>query len=233
MTQRLQRILARFLAQGFAAQDLARVTVVRSRKDGVPRVIAFARVTLFGPGATRLHDDLVAVAASWPEWEAPLDVFGDKEDRRAVERLEQLLVDSPTLEGVGARAREQIRKAAPAHFDTLWPHLEAEAGSIVRDVTEDLHRRGEHEARGLERILDQQVALAERTLRDTQQLTLPGIKADERKQIDEDRKYLEGRARALRGDRAEEPNALRAIYEVLQTRTEPVGLVYLWPATRG
>ena len=46
----------RYLAQGFSANDLSRVTVVRSKRDAVARVIVFGRLSLFGVGAARLHD---------------------------------------------------------------------------------------------------------------------------------------------------------------------------------
>ncbi len=51
----VQRILCRFLAQGFWAHDLSRVTVVKSRRDSMARVIVFGRLTLFGAGAVRLQ----------------------------------------------------------------------------------------------------------------------------------------------------------------------------------
>jgi hypothetical protein len=59
----VQRIPSRFLAQGYSAQDLSRVTIVRNPGDALAQVIAFGRLSLFGPGAVRLHDQLVSVAA--------------------------------------------------------------------------------------------------------------------------------------------------------------------------
>jgi hypothetical protein len=228
----VQRILGRFLAQGFAAHDLSRVTVVRSKKDATPRVLSFARVTLFGAGATRLHDEVVAATAMWPEFGAPLEVMVEKRDR-TLERLEQLFAESPSLAVITPRVQGRVRKAAPGHFDMLWPQLQAEAMSIIEDVTVELRRRGETEAKALRKILDDQAALAERTLLDSRQLTLEEMNADERRQIDDDRRYLEERLRVVQSEGEREPQALRAIYEVLQTRVVPVGMVYVWPATRG
>src|SRR5690606_8082140 len=37
----VQRILSRFLSQGFGAQDLSRVTIVPDGKTGDPRAVAF------------------------------------------------------------------------------------------------------------------------------------------------------------------------------------------------
>src|SRR5690606_7471194 len=58
----IQRILTRFRSQGYSAQDLSRVTVVPNPRDAIVRVIAFGRVSLFGSGAARLHDEIVSVA---------------------------------------------------------------------------------------------------------------------------------------------------------------------------
>ena len=61
----VQRVLSRFLAQGYSAHDLSRVTIVKTSRDSLVRVIAFGRLSLFGPGATRLHDEVISVAAQW------------------------------------------------------------------------------------------------------------------------------------------------------------------------
>ncbi len=84
----VKRILSRFLSQGYSAHDLNRVTIVRSR-DSLVRVIAFGRLSLFGRGATRLHDQLVSVAARWVETsDEPLKPFAEEADRRALDSLE-------------------------------------------------------------------------------------------------------------------------------------------------
>jgi len=72
----VQRVLSRFLSQGFSAHDLNRATVVRTSKDSLVRVIAFGRLSLFGPGATRLHDEIISVAAQWLESGGPNHLKG-------------------------------------------------------------------------------------------------------------------------------------------------------------
>ena len=61
----VKRILDRFLAQGFGAHDLSRVTAVVAPDESVIRVVGFARLTLFGNSAARLHDQIVPVSAAW------------------------------------------------------------------------------------------------------------------------------------------------------------------------
>ena len=62
----VRRILDRFVAQGYGAHDLSRVSAVVVPGENVARIVAYARLTFFGHGAARLHDELIAVAA--PAW---------------------------------------------------------------------------------------------------------------------------------------------------------------------
>ena len=57
-----QRLLSRFLAQGFLHHELSRACVLPSR-DPQPRVVVLGRLSLFGQGAARLHDELITVMA--------------------------------------------------------------------------------------------------------------------------------------------------------------------------
>ena len=152
----VRRIFSRFLAQGYSAHDLNRVTIVRS-SDKLVRVIAFGRLSLFGRGAARLHDQLVSVAARWVETSNdPLKPFAEEADRRALESLEQVLAESPTLEGVSDGIRKKIVEAAPQLFEDLWSHVEAEADARAQEALLDLERRGLEEADQLEEILCRQ-----------------------------------------------------------------------------
>lgn len=67
MANDAQRVMQRFLAQGFSASDLSRVSVVSSSRDSVARVLLFGRLSLFGVGAARLHDEVISIAAQWLE----------------------------------------------------------------------------------------------------------------------------------------------------------------------
>jgi hypothetical protein len=53
--------------------------------------------------------------------------------------------------------------------------------------------------------------------------------ADERRQIEADKKHWQRRLLALRDEMTREPERIRAAYEVKATRIEPLGIVYLWP----
>ena len=61
-----QRLLARFRSQGFVHHDLSRACLAQSA-DSIPRVVLLGRLTLYGKGAERLHEEVVTVAARWVE----------------------------------------------------------------------------------------------------------------------------------------------------------------------
>lgn len=232
----VKRIFSRFLSQGYSAHDLNRVTIVRS-SDSLIRVIAFGRLSLFGKGAARLHDQLVSVAARWVETsDAPLKPFAEDADRRALDSLEQVLVESPTLEGISDSVREKIIAAAPTLFNQLWEYVEAEADARAQEALLDLERRGLDEAQQLEEILKRQRDAIERQL----QLKAPQLAFDfetltkgEQKQVEAERKHMEQRLIAIEQEILEEPDDLKSLYHVSLRRLQPVGLVVLWPKARG
>ncbi len=145
----IQRILSRFRSQGYSARDLSRVTVVPNPHDALVRVIAFGRVSLFGPGAARLHDELVSVAAQWLEAGdgAHLKPFADEADRRAVETLEKLFQEAQALGAVPDNIQARLIESAPQDFATLWQAVKEEAEDRAHRATQLLSRRGQVHSR--------------------------------------------------------------------------------------
>ena len=230
----VQRILGRFRAQGWSAHDLSRVTVVKNPRDGIARVIAFGRLSLFGAGATRLHDQLVSVAAPWNETGAGnhLRPFAEEADRKALERLESLLSESPTLDAVEPRVQERLLAAAPGDFAALWSHIEHEADAVAHDAAAMLERRGQAEATALAGILETQRAAIAKELRGTQLTLFTEGEAAQKEQWEQDRKWMERRLERLAKEIETEPAELPGLYRVATRKLEPVGMVYLWPGTR-
>ncbi len=227
----VQRLLARFLAQGYSAHDLGRVTVVRNPKDAVPRVIALGRLSIFGHSATRLHDEVLAIAAAVPA-KGKLEPFGEKEDRAAVDRLEELLATSPTLARIPAKVQDMLRSQAGRHFSELWHHVEQEADARAHEAESKLRRRGRNESEALAKIIQAQIRLADKTLDQQLSFEFSEAEREQREQRDRDRKHISERRAALAVEAEEEPKAILKSYEVLRRRVEPIGLVYLWPTTR-
>ncbi|HEY1067836.1 MAG TPA: DISARM system SNF2-like helicase DrmD, partial [Pirellulales bacterium] len=60
----VQRLLGRFTSQGFVQHDLSRACLAQS-SDPIPRVVLIGRLSLYGDGAARLHEELIHVAARW------------------------------------------------------------------------------------------------------------------------------------------------------------------------
>ena len=224
----VQRMLARFSS----GHDLSRVTVVRSQDDGLVRAIAFGRLSLFGAGATRLHEELVAVAAPWFEARNPrhLTPFASDADRKALARLETTLAE-PGAGKVSAAAKKRLLASASSDFATMWRHVSDEADSREQDARKKLSVRGAREADELRRILRQQETAIERSLH--KQMPLFGPReGDQREQWQEDRKHLGDRLTKLKLEAESEPADIEASYQVVLRRIEPVGLVYLWPASK-
>src|SRR6185436_6850125 len=228
----VQRLLSRFLSQGYSAHDLSRVTVVPNDRDGLVRVIAFGRISLFGPGATRLHDQVLSVAAQWLEarGEGHLRPFADQADRRAISTLEDLLADPGKLEPVPAHIQKRVLASAASDFAALWPAVKAEAEAKAHEAQQKLTQRGEHEARALRQIIEAQ----RDRIRKAQQLAFnfDHPTADETEQLQSERKHMKERLDAIAHELHSEPVELKALYNVALQRLEPVGLVYLWPTTR-
>jgi hypothetical protein len=232
----VQRVLGRFLSQGFSSHDLSRVTVVRTRHDALVRVIAFGRLSLFGLGATRLHEQLVSVAARWIEGrESELKPFAEEADRNAIRMLEQVLAESPKLEAVPEGVQSKLRGAAPKIFAGLWTPVREEADSLAHDAERKLRERGVQESEALKVILaDQRKAILaeiERRL-GGQQLTLQYDKR-EREQFRKEKESMDDRLVSIEQEIEREPAQIQALYKVSLRRLEPVGLVFLWPETRG
>jgi hypothetical protein len=232
----VKRVLSRFLAQGYSVHDLSRVTVVKSTRDALARVIVFGRLSLFGPGAARLHDRLVSVAAEWKESESPdtLKPFSDKAERRALEQLESMFRDAPPLTDVSEAVRGRLLARAPKDFAALWRFVEAEADATESDARAQLGVRGSSEAEALRKILElQRRDIAQALEQGKQQgLEFTDKERAEREQLEQDQKHLRQRLSNIDSEISVEPEAIETLYRVEARRLEPVGLVYLWPSNR-
>jgi len=239
----VQRVLAPFLAQGYGAHDLSRVTALRDRHGDQVMAIAFGRLSLFGPGATRLHDELLTVAAPWfesrgPEHLAPLPEAAEQKVRDRLDRLFRELPgagDPKAALPAGIQAR--LAATAAADFAALWPHVRDEADARVHEAERKLNDRAAKESTDLRRLLEAQRSAIRETLKASPQLTLtltPQVprEREQIRQIDEDRAWQERRLVEIDRELTTEPAAVAGLYKIALRRLEPVGLVYLWPETR-
>lgn len=230
-----QRLLARFRAQGFVHHDLSRACLAQAA-DSIPRVILLGRLSLYGSGAERLHEELVPLAARWLEpdrRQGPLKAYAREAELKTLDLLERSLV------GAGrAISEEAIQKkllaSALRDITELLPQLEPRAEELAAQAVEKLRQRGEREAKDLRETLERQRERVREELEKTEpkfkQLTLD-FGDEERRQLEADIRSWHTRLAQFERDLTQEPQRIREFYEVRAQRVEPVGLVYLWPET--
>lgn len=234
-----QRLLSRFRAQGFVYHDLSRACLAQSR-DSIPRVILLGRLSLYGRGAERLHEEIVPVAARWRDPVArsePLKAYARDAETHTMDLLEESLNDSGRVPNEVVQQR--LMAAAAQDIEDLRPQLEPRAAEHAAAAKQMLAQRGEREERALRDTLDRHRDQVEAELarheRDYTQLLLDFQGPDARqlredtRQLDANMKHWRIRLDQFERDLEREPARVREFYEVKVQRVEPVGLVYLWP----
>lgn len=225
----VQRLVARFRAQGFAAHDLSRVTAVVNHRDPSRRVVLFGRLALFGHGATRLHEEVLAVAARVTT--QGLEPFADTGAQTTVAWLEEALAEGPRAPEDPA-IRQSLEHRARNDANTLWSLLQAQAKTAREGALLKLAERGTREAQDMTKLLERQRQAIQATLRqgeDKQLVMLDKARKEERAQFERDRRFMTQRLEAIDTELREEPARIERSYEVVLPRFEPVGLAYLWP----
>jgi superfamily II DNA or RNA helicase len=226
----VQRLLQRFLSQGFVHDDLSRTCVAQSR-DSVSRVVLLGRLALYGPGAARLHEEIIAVTARWTDSKIrrePLTPYERDTEATTINLLYQSLIEAHVGE-VPEVVSNQLREAAPQDVSQLWPHLQERSRKVEENARAALQRRGNEEAEAMHRILETQRKQIEAKQRADSQLVFESMLEEDRRQREAEHRFQTERLNRLPEELAKEPDRIRAIYQVQATRVEPVGLVYLWP----
>ena len=232
----VKRLISRFLAQGFQ-ETLDRVAVVSTTMPQA-RVVLIARLVLFGPGARRLHEEIIPVAARWRDTDRdvrPLEPFKEEGQATTIAQLhEALRRDAAPGEGV----RRRLAATVARDVAELRLHAGARARESRSAAAAELEENGEREAAQLAGLLERQMARVEaaRAAYQPPQLSLDLRTDEERAQAERERRQREADRRSwddklarLRQDLEEEPARVREGYRVVAERLEPVGLVYLWP----
>ena len=222
----VRRLLSRFLSIGFQ-DDLSRVTVLRSH-HAEPRVILLGRLSLYGEGATRLHEELIPVTALWRGSERatrPIRPFAEKGEETTLQQLREALVDarpvSPDIE-------QRIQSFVQSDLVALRTELEARASALRAENEQALVNIGKIEAAVMTRLLEDQIKAIQKT--ETVQLTFDFSEA-QRIQRSNDERHREAKIFKLQQDLITEPSRVERAYQITASRLEPVGLVYLWPAS--
>jgi len=234
----VQRLLGRFINQGFVHHDLARACLSHTR-DAIPRVILLGRLALYGTRAARLHEEVVSITARWvdPVLRAgkPLAADAAENEAKTLALLNEA-IGTPGRKGAIAREVEtQLVASAPGDIRDLSPLLIRRAELLAGQAAQALQARAREESTALKSLLEDQ----RRQIRQIQKQydnspenqMLMGFAEEELAQVEANRKHWAKRLVELEDEIREEPGNILAHYEVKTTRIEPIGLVYLWPVT--
>lgn len=230
-----QRLLARFRSQGFIYHDLSRACLAQAT-DSIPRVILLGRLSLYGQGAERLHEELVPITARWIEpsqRKGRLAAYARDAETKTLELLERSF-SHDVRSMPGDVVQHKLLDSAARDIEELLPQLEPRAEELAAVAIEKLKQRGAREEQDLREILERQRTRVREELAKHegafQQLTL-GFGDEEKRQLEVDMRSWRTRLEQFDRDLEREPQRVRAFYEVRAKRVEPVGLVYLWPET--
>lgn len=228
-----QRLLARFRSQGFVHHDLSRACLAQA-SDAVPRVILLGRLSLYGRGAERLHEEIVPLAARWVEpsqRKGALSAYAREAEAKTLELLERSLSAS-RRHAPDEVIQTRLLSSAVRDVEELLPQLEPRAEELAKLAIDRLEKRGQREAKDLRETLERQRQRVSEQLAKHEgsldQLTL-GFVEEERRQLEADMRAWRIRLEQFDRDLTVEPDRIVDFYTVRARRIEPVGLVYLWP----
>jgi superfamily II DNA or RNA helicase len=234
----VQRLLGRFLAQGFIHHDLSRACLTQTT-DAIPRVVLLGRLSLYGKNAVRLHEEILTVTARWVEpatRRGSLVPYAREAEARTLELLEQALKPESRKSGLPDQVRNRLLESLPRDLEDLLPHLEANGLKTRDEVEKKLGDRGKVESNEMRRILEEQslrvskelgrASLPQDTLFDVSRYSV-----EEKKQLESNRRYWQRWLVDVKIDIENEPGRILDFYKTASYRIEPVGLAYLWPLT--
>lgn len=231
----VQRLLGRFIAQGFVHHDLSRACMAQTA-DAIPRIVLLGRLCLYGPGAARLHEELVPVTARWTDpkiRKSPLSPYARESETKTMSLLEEALA-TKSHRSISGEVLKQLQAAAPRDVQELLGHLQIRGREYAQEAEKKLRSRAEAEAKAMKQILETQKTHISQTAskyqKETAGFLFPEME-DERRQLEDNKRYWVKRLAMLEQELKTEPERIQGIYQVKAQRIEPVGLVYLWPVT--
>ena len=239
----VQRLLGRFISQGFVFDDLSRACLTQT-KDDVPRVILLGRLALYGPNAARLHEQLVPVTAKWVDPDirkSPLEPFAIDDESETMNLLNDAFNHGPKTK-INPTIQKQLKESASLDIGQLLDHLQTRGENYAEAAIKKLNERAEVESEAMLGILRRQRDHIKKTQKaadnrdwDQMRIKFSGDDLDnetERRQLNANKRYWTERLETLKTELKDEPDRIREVYSVKAKRIEPVGLVYLWPETR-
>ena len=231
----VQRLLSRFTAQGFVLHDLSRACLAHS-KDDIPRVVLIGRLSIYGTGAARLHEEILTVTARWLEPNkrgVGLKPYAREAEAKTLELLNtSLRPDNPGK--LPAELHAQLLQTIGDDVSQLLEHLQARGDAARVDAEDALAARGKAEADEMKRILETQRKRILDELGKSVNLQLMLFDTDdEKRQLESNRRYWQRWIDNVEGDLKREPARIVDFYKTCSYRIEPVGIAYLFPSKGG
>ena len=228
-----QRLLGRFVSQGFVHHDLSRACLSQS-KDAIPRVVLIGRLSLYGKNAVRLHEELITVSARWIDpinRKGKLNPYGKDGEAKTVELLDESF-SSESETKIGDPIIEKLLSTIETDIQDLLPHLYSRGEESKKDAEKKLSDRGKIESDAmLSTLLDQKKRVSTEYGKEVSaQLTI-GFNEEEKKQLESNRRYWQHWLENVENDIANEPERIKNFYMTTSYRIEPLGIAYLWPIT--
>jgi DNA-directed RNA polymerase beta' subunit len=196
--------------------------------------MVLGRLSLYGERATRLHDEIVLVAADWIEPEArgrgKLRPLSEGEKKDVMQILETSLANR-RLQDVKETLLDKLKGCVARDVEDLLPNLERRATELTERAKRKLAKRGKQEAEDMKELLEEQ---RDRILKQEQQyetMQLELFNREETRQREADRRHWRTRIDQLEQEIRTEPERIQQTYQVKAERVEPVGIVYLWPVS--
>jgi len=137
------RLIDRFSNQGLVHHELSRACLAVA-PDAVPRVVLMGRLSLWGSGAARLHEEIIRVAARWIEPEirrAKLQPYSREGERQTMDSLDRTL-DEPRRFDVPAGVRGRLLAGLSEDVADLLPELERRSEAAAETARDQLRQRG-------------------------------------------------------------------------------------------
>lgn len=230
----VQRLLSRFLSQGFVHHDLSRACLAHSA-DAIPRIVIIGRLSLYGKKAARLHDEILTVTARWETPErrrGQLSPYGREAEAKTLDLLEQSLLPHTLGQKISAPIAEKLLASIPRDIEELLPHLLKRGDDARADAEAKLADRAKIESEGMRKILEDQRRRVATEMGKSlpTQLTLD-FNEEEKRQLESNRRYWHRWLENVEDDLKREPARILDFYKTTSSRIEPVGIAYLWPVT--
>lgn len=249
-----KRVLSRFSSQGFKYNELSRTCFLQNT-DNVKRVILLGKLCVFGKDASRLHEEIIAVASKWVEpgkrGSGGLKTYEEKTEKKTIELLEESLVQALGKKEMSLADSYfvDVSKYIETDIAEMKPLLFEKGNDLFQIAKKKLKDRADKEAEALRQILlGQRERILEHLekvegLENNQQGTLfdfmneplsfQGLNSEEKRQLKREIAAMKERLVQIDSELDEEPARVREVYEVSsEPRIEPVGLIYLMPENK-